>query len=62
MVKRNSCQKDRFISDFRFVLQLCQLADFYEITGFKISRYEDNKRLLHIRLQEGKVFECGFCN
>lgn len=36
-------------------LQLCQLAEFHEITGFAIRLHEDNKRLLQIKLQEGKV-------
>lgn len=36
-------------------LQLCQLAEFHEITGFAIRVHEDNKRLLRIKLQEGKV-------
>ena len=41
---------------FLFVnLQLCQLAEFHEITGFAIRVHEDNKRLLRIKLQEGKV-------
>lgn len=40
--------------------QLCQLAEFYEIKGFKISLYEDHKRLLRIQLQEGKVCNLYF--
>lgn len=36
-------------------LQLCQLAEFHEITGFAIRVHEDNKRLLRIKLQEDKV-------
>ena len=36
-------------------LQLCQLAEFHEVTGFAIRVHEDNKRLLRIKLQEGKV-------
>lgn len=36
-------------------LQLCQLAEFHEITGFAIRLHEDNKRLLQIKVQEGKV-------
>ena len=40
--------------------QLCQLAEFYEIKGFKISLYEDHKRLLRIQLPEGKVCNLYF--
>lgn len=36
-------------------LQLCQLAEFDEVTGFAIRVHEDNKRLLRVKLQEGKV-------
>ena len=40
-------------------LQLCQLAEFHEVTGFAIRVHEDNKRLLRVKLQEGKVTYLG---
>ncbi|XP_068703359.1 uncharacterized protein [Montipora foliosa] len=36
---------------------LCQLAEFRDITGFTISRHEDHKKLLRVRLQEGKTIQ-----
>ncbi|KAL9973621.1 hypothetical protein ACROYT_G020099 [Oculina patagonica] len=36
---------------------LCQLAEFHEITGFAIRLQENNRRLLRIKLQEGKKIQ-----
>ncbi|XP_067040757.1 uncharacterized protein [Acropora muricata] len=36
---------------------LCQLAEFCDVTGFTISRQEDEKKLLCIRLQDGRAIQ-----